>query len=63
MNTCTNELHEMYPGNCPECNPEGYAALLSQAPKGEAVKEAPQGRPTRRTTAERAHDQGYTDRY
>lgn len=63
MKTCTNDLHEMYPGNCPDCNPEGYAALLAQAPQATTSREVQTDRPTRRTTAPRAHDQGYTDRY
>lgn len=63
MNTCTNELHEMYPGNCPECNPEGYKNLLAKAPQGQPVTPQPQARPTRRTGRVSAHDQGYTDTY
>jgi hypothetical protein len=63
MNTCTAELHEMYPGNCPECNPEGYQKLLAKAPQGREVKPEPPQRPTRRTGRVAAHDQGYSDTY
>lgn len=62
--TCTDpDLHELYPGNCPSCNPEGYRALLAQAPQGIPSAPEREARPTRRTEPLGTHDAGYSDSY
>lgn len=37
MTTCTDSLHNMYPGACPTCDPQEYQKLLEQAPEGEVT--------------------------
>lgn len=60
---CRHELHELYPLNCPGCNPDGYAAMLSHAPQGQPGMEQAEISPTRRVEPQATHDQAYTDRY
>lgn len=61
---CTDpDLHELYPGNCPCCNPEGYQALLAKAPKGVPAEPEREAQPTRRTVPLGTHDAGYSDTY
>lgn len=61
---CTSDVHMMYEPNCPECNPEGYQALLNQAPQGEPGQPdaAPAPAPEPRATPS-THGEGYSDKY
>lgn len=64
MSKCANlDLHELYPGNCPSCNPEGYQRLLAQAPQGVPAAPDQSSRPTRRTEPVATNDAGYSDSY
>lgn len=64
MTTCANELHELYPDNCPGCNPEGYQALINQAPQGQVQQPEPRSsRPARGRDARGTHQGSYSDRY
>lgn len=55
---CTDACHELYPGNCPTCNPEGYQELLGKAPK--PAQPTTQTPPKRRL---RSSGEGYSDTY
>lgn len=67
MVRCAHESHELYPGNCPECNPEGYQALLGQSSPGQAEETAgtakPASRAQRSADAKGTHGNSYSDAY
>lgn len=66
MTTCADAVHNLYPDNCPTCNPAGYQALIAQAPAGqehEPTFEDARTQQAWREQQERPVQEGYSDSY
>lgn len=69
MTTCADAVHNLYPDNCPTCNPAGYRALIAEAPVGQEHEPTMEGARAQQAWREQQGQQeqsvqeGYSDTY